>query len=575
MKFNKKLKKLDFLLKPLINKYILLFFLMIIYTSFSLINPLLYSNIIKDLFSRDFSKCKIDLIVLIIVSVFSIFFSYIANKFAIKMKNNLTYQIKILMYTRLINLHIKEFINKSIGEFMSRINGDANIFSESIVDKIPYLIIEMLKLILIFLIMTYINPYLAGIQLILIIVYIFIFKRFGKILIKLNAQLKYLYDKYFSITQQGVRGIKDVKILGIKNIHIDDVKETCLKINYKTVEIGKISLLSNVCIESLNILQISIQIIIGSYLIYINKLDINSFITFLLYSQQITSSINILTQANGIISRMIVSLNRILELLDEKIYEVEIFGDKKINSNITDIEFCNVSFSYNNRKKILDNINFKIDKKSKIAIVGKSGEGKSTILNLITKLYSPDEGLIKINNININNISEKEIRDKISVVNQEPFLFNKTIKENFLMVNSNAKEKDIIQACKEAHIYNFIKNLPKGLDTIVGENGANLSVGQKQRLAIARILIKECNIILLDEITSSLDNESQFFINKTIQSLSKKYTIITVTHKISNITNYDKILILNNKKIEDIGTHTELMIRNSLYKNLYQKELNN
>ncbi|WP_349405654.1 ABC transporter ATP-binding protein, partial [Clostridium perfringens] len=359
------------------------------------------------------------------------------------------------------------------------------------------------------------------------------------------------------------------------NIHIDDVKETCLKINYKTVEIGKISLLSNVCIESLNILQISIQIIIGSYLIYINKLDINSFITFLLYSQQITSSINILTQANGIISRMIVSLNRILELLDEKIYEVEIFGDEKINSNITDIEFCNVSFSYNNRKKILDNINFKIDKKSKIAIVGKSGEGKSTILNLITKLYSPDEGLIKINNININNISEKEIRDKISVVNQEPFLFNKTIKENFLMVNSNAKEKDIIQACKEAHIYNFIKNLPKGLDTIVGENGANLSVGQKQRLAIARILIKECNIILLDEITSSLDNESQFFINKTIQSLSKKYTIITVTHKISNITNYDKILILNNKKIEDIGTHTELMIRNSLYKNLYQKELNN
>ena len=223
----------------------------------------------------------------------------------------------------------------------------------------------------------------------------------------------------------------------------------------------------------------------------------------------------------------------------------------------------------------MDNINFKIDKKSKIAIVGKSGEGKSTILNLITKLYSPDEGLIKINNININNISEKEIRDKISVVNQEPFLFNKTIKENFLMVNSNAKEKDIIQACKEAHIYNFIKNLPKGLDTIVGENGANLSVGQKQRLAIARILIKECNIILLDEITSSLDNESQFFINKTIQSLSKKYTIITVTHKISNITNYDKILILNNKKIEDIGTHTELMIRNSLYKNLYQKELNN
>ena len=261
------------------------------------------------------------------------------------MKNNLTYQIKILMYTRLINLHIKEFINKSIGEFMSRINGDANIFSESIVDKIPYLIIEMLKLILIFLIMTYINPYLAGIQLILIIVYIFIFKRFGKILIKLNAQLKYLYDKYFSITQQGVRGIKDVKILGIKNIHIDDVKETCLKINYKTVEIGKISLLSNVCIESLNILQISIQIIIGSYLIYINKLDINSFITFLLYSQQITSSINILTQANGIISRMIVSLNRILELLDEKIYEVEIFGDEKVNSDITDIEFCNVNFS--------------------------------------------------------------------------------------------------------------------------------------------------------------------------------------------------------------------------------------
>ena len=207
-----------------------------------------------------------------------------------------------------------------------------------------------------------------------------------------------------------------------------------------------------------------------------------------------------------------------------------------------------------------------------IALVGKSGEGKSTIIDLIMKNYDINEGKILIGNYDINKLTESTIRDNISVVSQEPYIFNLTIKDNIKLVNKQASDEEIIEVCKRAQIHDFIMSKKDGYDTYIGENGITLSGGQKQRLAIARALIKKSKIILLDEATSSLDNESQEKIKQIMKELSKNHTVIIVAHRLSTIVDADKILVFNNHKIVEQGTHEELMRNSEIYQKLYEKD---
>lgn len=207
-----------------------------------------------------------------------------------------------------------------------------------------------------------------------------------------------------------------------------------------------------------------------------------------------------------------------------------------------------------------------------VAIVGKSGEGKSTILKLITKSYDISDGEILIDNYNINELSEKTIKNNISIVSQSPYIFNLSIKDNIKLANPQATDEEIVEVCKKARIHDVITEMKDGYDTIVGENGVILSGGQKQRIAIARALIKKSKIILLDEATSSLDNDNQEKIKNVIKDLSKDHTVIIVAHRLSTIVNSDSILVLNNHGIIDSGTHNELMEKCLEYKNLYEIE---
>lgn len=207
-----------------------------------------------------------------------------------------------------------------------------------------------------------------------------------------------------------------------------------------------------------------------------------------------------------------------------------------------------------------------------VAIVGKSGEGKSTILKLINKSYSTNDGEILIDNYNINTLSEETIKNNISIVSQSPYIFNLSIKENIKLANHQATDKEIEEVCKEAQLHDVIIEMQDGYDTIVGENGVILSGGQKQRLAIARALIKKSKIILFDEATSSLDNNNQEKIKNIIKSLSKDHTVIIVAHRLSTIIDSDCIFVLDNHGIIDSGTHNELIKKCLEYKNLYEIE---
>ena len=266
-----------------------------------------------------------------------------------------------------------------------------------------------------------------------------------------------------------------------------------------------------------------------------------------------------------------MSAARVFDIISYKSFSKENYGTIKANNIKGNIEFKNVEFQYNSNK-LFKNLNLKIESNKMIAIVGRSGEGKSTILKLISKGYSVDGGEILIDNYNISDLSEKTIKDNISVVSQSPYIFNLSIKDNIKLANPTATDEEIIEVCKKAQIHDIIDQMEKGYNTLVGENGVILSGGQKQRIAIARALIKKSKIILLDEATSSLDNSNQEKIKNVIKELSKDHTVIIVAHRLSTIVDSDNIFVVNKHKICASGTHTELMNSCEEYRNLYEIE---
>lgn len=266
-----------------------------------------------------------------------------------------------------------------------------------------------------------------------------------------------------------------------------------------------------------------------------------------------------------------LAVERIMDIDDNTKYLKEQYGDVHLDNVKGTIEFKDVSFGYNNNK-VLNNLSFKIKSKDTVAIVGSSGSGKTTILNLITKSYLTGSGQITIDGVDINDLDEDTIRNNISIITQNPYIFNMSIIDNLKLVKPNATKKEIIAACKEASFYDFVMSLPKKFDTLIGEGGVNLSGGQRQRLAIARALLKECKILLFDEATSALDNITQKEIQESIDKISEDYTIIIVAHRLSTIKNCSKIYILNHGEIVDSGSHSALLKRNKDYKKLYSYE---
>lgn len=259
-------------------------------------------------------------------------------------------------------------------------------------------------------------------------------------------------------------------------------------------------------------------------------------------------------------------MKRIKSLLEDDRLEKEQFGKENYANIVGKIEFENVSFKYQtSNNHIIEDINFTIDPHTKNAIVGQSGAGKSTIFKLLLKEYDNYSGIIKFDGKNIKDFNEKSFRNSISVVNQEPVLFNMSIKENLLMVNEKATEEEIISACKLANIDDFINTLPNKYDEIVNENNNNISVGQKQRLAIARAILRDTPIILFDEATSALDNHSKSKIEETINELSKTKTIIIIAHSLEIVQDFDNIVMISNGKIAEQGKHEDLINNHGKY----------
>lgn len=474
-------------------------------------------------------------------------------------------------YKKAINLPAYAYEKTSSGEVINRIVNDADTLSFAFSRLVA--LISSLTASLIVLVYIFINSWVLGIEIIIFVGILYlVINKYDPMLINVHKERKKVQDKFTSLVNESIRGIREIKTLGVKNNLMSNMKEIIKSIFDKSKEEVSIRKKYNALTFLLKIFLEGVVFITCAFLIYKGSITIGFFVTMTYYIYRFTNLIDNINNFSQTYQKLIVSLQRVNEILENRLYEDEIFGNEKINKVKGLIEFKNVSFSYPDEDNILNDFNIKLEPNKKIAIVGKSGQGKSTLFNLITRVFDAKEGLITLDNINMKDLTEEELRKHISIIRQEPFIFNRTILENFKIIDKNIELEEIRKYTKMAYLDDYIMSLPDKYDTVLGEGGVNLSGGQKQRLSIARTLAKNSEVILLDEATSALDNSSQDYIKKTIDNLIKDHTVVIVAHRLSTIMDADIIYLVDKGKVVDSGTHNELLKTNKTYKNLYETE---
>ena len=313
-------------------------------------------------------------------------------------------------------------------------------------------------------------------------------------------------------------------------------------------------------------------ILVGGILIGTGEAQASDLVVYILYINIFLNPIEKLVNFTEQFQKGITGFERFLEILNTKPEIEDVPGSIDLKNPKGEIEFKDVTFSYDAESTVLEGINIKIEKGKTVALVGSSGSGKTTLCNLIPRFYEVDSGVIKIDGKNIRNIKLKSLRDSIGVVQQDVYMFAGTIKENIAYGKPNATDEEIYMAAKMANAHEFIMNLEKGYDTFVGERGAKLSGGQKQRISIARVFLKNPPILILDEATSALDNVSEKYIQQSLDELSKNRTTLVIAHRLSTIKNADEILVLTESGIQEKGTHEELIEKKGIYECLYNMQ---
>lgn len=391
---------------------------------------------------------------------------------------------------------------------------------------------------------------------------------------KKDVEFRNQSDKVAGLTGELVRGARDIKMLFAKESFMKELDKNVVLQSEKNFEMRNTDMGFNLVIDLLKDLFEFMTIIVLIYLITNDVITVA--IGIALYSYKSTVLTDLMATVSSLLEEcksFNISCNRVFDIINNKKYKKEKFGSKHIDNVIGNFEFKDVVFSYDDTNIVLNNLNLKIEENKTYGIVGKSGEGKTTMFNLLCKMYDNQSGVISIDGIDIKELDEESIRGNITIISQNPYIFNLSIKDNLKLVKGDITDEEIKEACHLACLDDYIESLPNGYDTIVGEGGVNLSGGQRQRLAIARALVQKTKIILFDEATSALDNETQSKIQKAIDNLKDKYTIVIIAHRLSTIVNCDKIMILQNGKVIDSGTHKELLKSNKEYKKLCETEI--
>ena len=564
----------DYSKKFLKKIFISVFFSVLVAGSTAAIAWLLDPAIKKIFIDKDQTLILIIPIFIVISFAIKGFSLYLAKATMISVGEEIKKILQFDMISSLIKADTKLIDKKHSGKFISNLTYDVSHITNLLSDAILVFSKDSLTLIGLLTVMFYQNWKLSLISIIMIpltsIVAKSLGKRMGKVVTEAQEKSGFLNTYLIEI----FKNHKLIKIFQKENYEINRADSHVEKLKDKNKKIRLIYVRISPIMETFTGIMIAILIYYSGKLIFNGEIDINNFFSFLAAMMLAYQPVRSLATVNMAINQGLSAARRILPIIDQKNSIIEKNDDTDLKINNGTVKFENVSFKYDSEeKKVLKSINLELEGEKMTALVGHSGSGKSTILNLIPRFYNILDGDIKIDNQSIYNTKIFSLRKNISIVSQDTTLFDDTIKNNIAYANLDASDEEIIEAAKLSYSEEFINNLPNKYDTIIGEDGVRLSGGEKQRISIARALLKKSPIILLDEATSSLDSETEEKIQKAINILTKNRTTLVIAHRLTTILNSNKIYVINDGLVDSSGNHEELMKNSPLYKNYYDKQL--
>jgi len=550
-------------------EFILILILGFIIVLLSMITPALSGKIVEGIFKGNNKLVICMAFEILLLNIMSTILSFFFSKLYLVIEKRMTFNIRKKITECILNFELDSF-NNNRGIFIDKISNDPKQIA-MVFNNIKDMLVKGLGNIVVLFYIFYLN-YLIGIVLLFFMVTIFVIKMIG-----VKKKRKYInvyfneHEKCTSLLGEMINGVSEIKGLNLKNNYMKIANSSFESIGENEFKGIYYQKLYNKIAKLIEYVASGIVLLLGLYLVDNSVLDASSLVVIYMYNAYIFTFLERLGLLMNLSSDLDISCNRIFGLIDGNIYNSDCYGHLYKENCVGNIEFSNVKFKYHYKNNyVLKDCTFSVKSGENLAIVGKSGSGKTTILNLLSRLYDVQDGCVKIDDVDIREYSEKFIRENISIISQSPYLFDMSIKDNLRLVKENITDEEIVDVCKMVCMDEYIQSLPNKYDTIIGEGGVELSGGQKQRLGLARALIKNTKIILLDEITSALDNDTGTVIKKMIKNIGKGRTIIIVTHELSMIKDCSRILVLDNGKIVNDGKHSELLRTSDIYNKLYK-----
>ena len=501
---------------------------------------------------------------------------YLAKKIMIRVSGELTAEVQLDLFKSILKSDTKKLENKHSGKYLSHLTYDVGMLTNLLSVGLLNIMKDSFTLICLLFVMFYQNLNLSLFAIIMIPLASYAAKSLGKRIGKVVTQAQEVSGIVTSYLTEILKNYKIVKVYQKESFEVNRASKYISDMKEKGIKIAVVMVRASPIMETLTGIMIAGLIYYSAKLVGQGTLEVNNFFSFLAAMMLAYQPVRSLATLNLTISQGLSGARRILPIIDQK---HEIFENKDLKKLSVDkgtISFKDVDFSYEEtNEKVLHGVNLKINGGETVALVGHSGAGKSTIMNLIPRFYDPKKGNISIDDQLISNTSLNSLRSQISMVNQETILFDDTIEANVAYAKDDCSKEQIIQACKYSHAHEFIDKLPNKYNTLIGENGTRLSGGEKQRLSIARAILKNTPIILLDEATSSLDADTEEKIQDAIMYLTKNRTTLIIAHRLSTIFKANRIFVIDKGKVAAEGNHKELLEQSEIYKNFYNKQLKN
>ena len=538
---------------------------------FSILIPMIDAKIIIELTANHFERLIFMAICLTVNEVLYDLFDFLSRRLSVVVYHHTLEILGMDLGKNILKLENNSLDEHGSGVFIQRMTGDTDKLAD-VFNHLVSMFSSLVKYIGILIAIFIVNKIVFLFTLIILIIRYLIERARANRRKKDDKLSRKAKDNVSSFVGELVRGARDIKMLNNENDFMKEMNYRIKDFNEKRIRMQNVSWNYRVFSFWFTDISFLLLIILLAFLIKDKVISISIAMVLYNYVGNVGGSTYLLGDLLEYIKDFNLSCERVREVIDGDKFKKEQFGEKHLDKVEGHFTFEHVFFKYK-EKEVLKDLTFEVKPNETVAFVGKSGAGKTTIFNLLCTMYDVNQGKITIDGVNINELDKDSIRGNITIISQNPYIFNMSIRDNLKLVKNNLSDEEMYNACKIACLDDFIQELPDGYDTIIGEGGVNLSGGQKQRLAIARALVQKTEIILFDEATSALDNETQEKIQRAIENMKNEYTILIIAHRLSTIIHADRILYLEDGKIIAQGTHHELLKNCPSYQKLYESEI--